>query len=192
MEALTRNSIFTLSVVLEGALLLIAAVWVSMGNIALLPKFQFAPSAFVWGLLAACFSTAVSLSCITLGKGIPILAKLRQMSEDFLAPMIALLSAGDIIFLSIVSGFCEEVLFRGVMQAQFGLLATSFIFGVFHDPSFKQKGYVILACLAGLGLGVLYQQTGNLWSCITAHAVHNFFAMLALRYWLSPGPKEGP
>ena len=186
MEALSKNAIVSISIALEAVLLLVAAVWMVCANIQLLSKFQFAPVAIGWGLALAAATTTVSILCVTLGKRLAFLSDLKKMSEELLAPLLAKLGPGDIVFLSLVSGFCEEVFFRGIVQAQCGLWATSIAFGVFHDPSFKQKSYVILAALAGLGLGYLYQQTANLWSCITAHAVHNLLAMLALRYWIKP------
>lgn len=188
MEALSRNSIIAISIVLESALLLGAAAWIYLGQIMLIPKFQFSISAILWGLAVAAVSTTVSILCVTLGKRLPIFAELQKMNEEFLIPLVSMLSPFDILFLSLLSGFCEEVFFRGLMLPQLGLFTSSIVFGIFHDPLFKQKAYVILASLAGVALGYVYQQTGSLWSCITAHAVHNFIAMLALRYFFKPNP----
>jgi len=190
METLSRQTILTTTIVLEASLLLIAAIWIHFSNIQLLAKMQFSLMPFLWGLGAATLSTLLTLILIILGKNIPGLAELRKMSEELLTPLLRKFNFVDILLLSIVSGFCEEVLFRGVIQAQGGIWATSLAFGIFHDPSLRQKAYVIFACLAGLGLGYLYISTGNLWSAISAHVVHNFCAMLMLRYWLKPVIEE--
>jgi membrane protease YdiL (CAAX protease family) len=184
MEALNRNAIVAVSIVLEAALLLVAAIWMLCANIPLITKMQFVPIDFAYGCAAAVVSSSLSMLCFTLGKRVPLFADLRKMSEEFLAPLICRLSFADVVMLSLVSGFCEEVLFRGIIQAQCGIWATSLAFGIFHDPSFKQKSYVIMAGLAGLGLGFLYQATDNLWSCIIAHILHNLLAMLALRFFV--------
>jgi membrane protease YdiL (CAAX protease family) len=190
MEALSRQAIFTTTIILEASLLLIAAIWLHFSNIHLLEKLQIVPTAFLWGLGAATLSTLLTVILIILGKNIPGLIELRKMSEETLAPLLHKFNFVDILLLSVVSGFCEEVLFRGVIQSQGGIWATSLAFGLFHDPSLRQKAYVIFACLAGLGLGYLYNSTGNLWSAISAHVVHNFCAMLMLRYWMKPVIKE--
>lgn len=143
---------------------------------------QFHLPACLIGLLVSLATTGFSLFSLTLGKGIPVLRELRKMSEEILAPIVEVLGPADIAFISLVSGFCEEVLFRGVVQSQIGLFPASLFFGLFHDPTFKQKSYVLFTIIAGVVLGYLYQQTGNLWSSITAHILHNFFALLLLRY----------
>jgi uncharacterized protein len=182
MEVFSRNAIFSISIALEAGILLLAAVWMYFAHIQLLSRFQLAAEPFLWGLAFAAVSTAVSLACLKIGKHFSAFSDLAKMSEELLAPLLAKLSIFDLIFLSLVSGFCEEVFFRGIVQSQCGLIPASLAFGIFHDPSFKQRSYVLLATLAGLGLGYLYQQTGNLWSCITAHAIHNMLAMIALRF----------
>lgn len=184
MEVLTRNTILALSIVLEAALLLASVIWMQIGKIHLLPRFQFDPGSLLWGLGLSLMTSTLAIVLVLLGKRVKALSGLKKMSDEFLFPLVSVLNLSDIAFLSLLSGFCEEVLFRGIMQAQFGLLPASIIFGLFHDPTLKQKAYVILAMSAGFALGFLYQQTGNLWACILAHAVHNFVAMTALRYFI--------
>ncbi len=191
MEAINKNTILAISIVLEAGLLLVAAVWINLSHLQLLSKFSLNPQAFLWGLAFSILSTAVSLCCFALGKRLGFFAELRKMTQDFLLPILALLGPQDILFLALLSGFCEEVFFRGVMQAHFGLLLSSLVFGVFHDPTLKQKAYVILTFIAGLGLGYLYQLTGNLWSCISAHVLHNLLAMLLLRYCIKVDDNAG-
>ncbi|MBX9686391.1 MAG: CPBP family intramembrane metalloprotease [Candidatus Obscuribacterales bacterium] len=190
METLTRNSVLTMSIILEAGLLLIAAVWRFFANIDLLAKFQFQLNPVLLGAALALASTGISFLCLTLGKKIPGFAELRKMTEEFLTPLVALLGIGDIVFLSALSGFCEEVLFRGVLQAEFGIWTASLLFGIFHDPTFKQKGYIVLAALAGFAMGFLYDRSGNIWSCITAHALHNLLAMISLRYFFKPSTSD--
>lgn len=186
MEAPTRNTIFALTAVLEGGLLLVAAVIMNVAHVQLLEKFQLLPQPFLWGLGTAAATTTISILCLLLGKRLRFLAELQEMSEKFLSPLVSVLGFGDIVFIALVSGFCEEVLFRGVLQPLMGLWVVSILFGFFHDPSLRYKSYLLFTFLAGLALGYLYQVTGNLWSCITAHVVHNFLALIALRYWFRP------
>lgn len=183
---LSRNALLVVTIVLEAALLLVAAVWIHFAHIELLPTFAYKVQPILLGVLTGCGTVALSFLCLTVGKRIPMFADLRKMSEEFLVPMMAKLNVFDMLVLSMISGFCEEVLFRGIIQAQLGIAGASILFGIFHDPTFRQKGYVLLATVAGLVLGYLYQSTGNLWSCITAHSLHNAISMLLLRYLIKP------
>lgn len=183
---LSRNALIIITIVLEAALLLVAAVWINLAHLELLPSFGFKTAPILWGLLTGCGTVALSFVCITYGRRIPMFLELRKLSAEFLVPMMSKLNVFDMIFLSLISGFCEEVLFRGVLQAQMGIAAASVLFGIFHDPSFRQKGYIVLATAAGVALGYLYQTTGNIWSCITAHVFHNTVSMLLIRYTIKP------
>lgn len=183
---LSRNALIIVTIVLEAALLLVAAIWIHFAHIELVPSFTYKVQPILFGLLTGCGTVGMSFLCLTVGKRIPMFNDLRKMSEEFLVPLMAKLNVFDMLFLSLVSGFCEEVLFRGIIQAQLGIAAASVLFGIFHDPTFRQKGYVLLASAAGLALGYLYQSTGNLWSSITAHALHNAISMILLRYFIKP------
>lgn len=192
MEGLTRNSVLTITIVVEATLLLVAAIWIIVGHVLLGPKFQFSQMAINSGLAVAAITSIVSFFMFLLSKKISIFGELKKMNDEVLAPMLALLNPLDIVFLSLISGFCEEVFFRGLLQAQIGLVATSILFGLFHDPAFKQKSYVILAMLAGLVFGYLYQQTDSLWAPIVAHSTHNLIAMIGIRYFSKDEKKDSP
>lgn len=188
MQTPSRSLIYTLTAALEGFLLLFAAIWIYFAHIPLLEKMHFNLHACLIGLLVSVGTTGFAFLSLTLGKNLPVLRELRKMSQEILAPIVETLGPIDIAFISLVSGFCEEVLFRGVVQSQVGLWLASLFFGLFHDPTFKQKSYVLFTMLAGLLLGYVYQQTGNLWSSISAHIFHNFFALLLLRYVIKIKP----
>lgn len=188
MEALSRQTILAISIVLEAALLLLAAAWIYFAHIDLLKNFQFSQTDAVWGIAFAAVSSSMALLAASLGKHHSWLAELRRFSQEILMPLVKILTPLDILLLSVVSGFCEEVFFRAVLQTQIGLLPAALFFGFFHDPSLKQRSYVLMAALAGLGLGYLYQATGSIWSCIIAHSLHNFIAMTVLHF----RPAESP
>lgn len=145
MQAPSRSLIFNLTAALEGALLLAAAVWIYFAHIPLLQHMQFSPHACLIGFFVSLGTTAFSVFALTLGKGLPVLRELKKMSDEVLAPMVEILGYFDILFISLVSGFCEEVLFRGVVQAQIGLLPASLFFGLFHDPTLRHKSYLFHA-----------------------------------------------
>jgi len=76
--------------------------------------------------------------------------------------------------LACMSGLAEELLFRGALQPEIGLIAASVVFGLAHCvPGRGLFGWSVFAILAGLLLGALYIVTGNLFASIVAHTVVN-------------------
>ncbi|MEW6711164.1 MAG: ABC transporter permease subunit/CPBP intramembrane protease [Candidatus Riflebacteria bacterium] len=94
---------------------------------------------------------------------------------------------------SLMAGFCEEVLFRGVilkgLQSRLGivwaLVISSCMFGLFHITPYK----MVSTGLIGLWLGYLRYRTGSLWLSIYGHAFNNAVA-LALVYAISKSGAE--
>lgn len=76
--------------------------------------------------------------------------------------------------LALVSGIGEEALFRGALQPWLGFAAASALFGLAHFvPRREFLPWTGFALLAGLGLGALFETTGNLLAPICAHVVVN-------------------
>ncbi|HBY76884.1 MAG TPA: CPBP family intramembrane metalloprotease, partial [Cyanobacteria bacterium UBA11148] len=85
----------------------------------------------------------------------------------------------DIIWLGLLPGMSEELLFRGVMLPAVGLnpvgvLASSLVFGILHLSGPQQWPYVVWATIVGLLLGFSALITGNLLVPIVAHVVTNW------------------
>lgn len=72
-------------------------------------------------------------------------------------------------WLGIVSGLCEELLFRGALQPITGLIPAAILFALAHMIG----AWWIFAFVVGLALGVLYDWSGSLWPCVLAHASLN-------------------
>ena len=88
----------------------------------------------------------------------------------FLGP----LGAGDAIYLALLSGFVEELLFRGALWPQLGLVGTSILFGLLHTvPVRALATYPLFAAAVGLAFGWLRESSGSVWPCIVAHATIN-------------------
>ena len=85
---------------------------------------------------------------------------------------------------SLMAGFCEEVLFRGVilkglksrLGKRWALFLTAAMFGVFHITPYK----MVSTALIGLWLGFVALRTASLWSSIFAHAFNNAVALAAV------------
>jgi uncharacterized protein len=76
--------------------------------------------------------------------------------------------------LAALSGFAEEVFFRGALQPRLGWLGASVLFGLAHfAPRRELWPWTGFALVAGLLLGGLFAATGNLVAPIAAHAAIN-------------------
>ncbi|MEE8105583.1 MAG: CPBP family intramembrane glutamic endopeptidase [Planctomycetota bacterium] len=88
----------------------------------------------------------------------------------FLGPMTSIQAC----FLGLLSGFAEELTFRGALWPDLGLWGTSLLFAALHIvPVRAAAGYPIFALLAGLLLGWLRESTGSVWPPIFAHVTIN-------------------
>jgi membrane protease YdiL (CAAX protease family) len=84
----------------------------------------------------------------------------------------------NIIIIGILPGIGEELIFRGIVQKQTGLMFKSPIAGIwisafiFSAIHFQFEGFLPRMAL-GAVLGYLYYWTGNLWVPIIAHTFNN-------------------
>ena len=88
----------------------------------------------------------------------------------------------DLVAISLIAGIAEEVLFRGVIQTQLGILPASVLFGLAHliTPT-----YAVIATIMGIYIGILYQVFDSLFIPIQLHFIYDLFALLYLRYHAS-------
>ncbi|PZO61235.1 MAG: CPBP family intramembrane metalloprotease [Phormidesmis priestleyi] len=107
----------------------------------------------------------------------------RRSADFYLAFVLKPLVLWDIIWLGLLPGMSEELLFRGVMLPSIGLNATGLIvsslcFGVLHMSSPQQWPYAVWAGCVGLILGGSFLVTGNLLVPIVGHVAANAFSGL--------------
>ena len=83
------------------------------------------------------------------------------------------------LVICLVPAVCEEFLFRGAILTNllpFGrsqaILISALLFGLMHQ-NFAQFFY---AFCAGIVLGLVYERTGSIWSCMLLHLTNNFFS----------------
>ena len=91
-----------------------------------------------------------------------------------LAQLIGRRTTGECVALALASGIGEEAFFRGAMQPQLGLVATSLCFALAHfAPRRDLLPWAGFSLAAGFALGGLFEATGNLVAPVVAHAVVN-------------------
>ena len=111
------------------------------------------------------------------------LAAIRGFLEDIVRPIFGSWSLLQLALISLLAGFCEESLFRGVIQAELAdaigpipaIFLASLLFGLCH---FVNWTYAAVAAAIGLYLGMIWQFTGNLLPPVGAHALYDFVALV--------------
>jgi membrane protease YdiL (CAAX protease family) len=94
--------------------------------------------------------------------------------EALLRSMLGSLDASQAIGLALLSGFAEELFFRGAVQGSWGLWWATALFAVLHTG--RDRGQWVwtgFAAVAGLAFGALVLWTGNLLAAVVAHVLVN-------------------
>ncbi|WP_338017105.1 type II CAAX endopeptidase family protein [Myxacorys almedinensis] len=173
-EPLTRMQVLIAMGVTAVVLLLIAKGWIYFGSVTLIP-ITFSFQAILLGVaLGLAITVASSISYY-------VWEAYRRSADYYLKLVLKPLLLPDLIWLGLLPGLSEELLFRGVMLPEFGLnlegiLISSLCFGVLHMNGLKQWAYIVWATVIGIVLGYSAVWTGNLLVPIVAHVCTNFIA----------------
>jgi hypothetical protein len=172
IEPLTRTQILVVMGVTAIILLIIAKVWQQLGSVALLP-WQFSTNALLTG---AALALGITLASSLIYRLWPAY---RQSANFYLELIIKPLIWPDLIWLGLLPGLSEELLFRGVMLPALGLdwtalIISSLLFGVLHLSGMEQWPYAVWAMVVGFVLGYSAIVTGNILVPIVAHILTNF------------------
>ncbi len=174
VESLSRTQVLIAMGVTAVVLLLIAKLWLQFGTVILLPL-KWSPIAVLQGLgLGITITIASSIVYRVWGE-------YRQSADYYLALVLKPLVLPDLIWLGLLPGLSEELLFRGVMLPALGLnlegvVFSSLCFGILHLSSPKQWSYVVWAATVGILLGYSALLTGNLLVPIVAHISTNLIS----------------
>lgn len=174
LSPLSRRQILVAMAVTAVVLLIIAKLWMRFYQIPMLPV-----SLAIDNLL---LGVALGLG-ISISSGIVyrLWGKYRQSADLYLELVLKPLTFLDLIWLGLLPGMSEELLFRGVMLPAFGLnmlglSISSICFGVLHLSGKNQWPYVVWATIIGFVLGFSALATGNLLVPIVAHIITNLIS----------------
>lgn len=183
LEPLSRSQILVFMGITAIFLLAIAKIWQKLGEVQLLST-RFSTDALLWSL-----GLAVG---ITLTSGIiyRLWPAYRRSADVYLELVIKPLVWTDLIWLGLLPGLSEELLFRGVMLPALGLnlaavFVSSILFGVLHLSGNGQWPYVVWAAIVGFALGYCALVTGNLVVPVVAHIITNLVSgfLWKINYW---------
>ena len=137
----------------------------------------------LWGIVATLPMLAGFLICLRWPVG--PLARIKQFSDEVIRPLFAPCTILELGAISLLAGFGEEALFRGVIQELLsrwlgvvaGLFLASFLFGLLHMIT---PTYALLAMLTGIYLGCWWLARDDLIVVIVAHAAYDWIALIIL------------
>lgn len=175
-----------LAFICYGLLLAAATIWMKAANLNLAPSMVPEPQLLLYGCGVGIATASVSYLMVKYGRSLPVIRDLVEFAQTRLAPLMSVLTMFDIVVMAVISGFCEEIFFRGVIQNLYGLVGASILFGFVHFPGVKYIAYVAFATLAGFLYGYLYIRTGNLWVPIMGHIIHNLISLSLLKLFYKP------
>ncbi|MEL6136414.1 MAG: CPBP family intramembrane glutamic endopeptidase [Cyanobacteria bacterium J06628_6] len=171
LEPLNRTQLLVAIALTSIVLLVVSRLWLSLDSVDRLPlKVSLTHTAVGLGLGLAI--TAASTLMFVLWPAY------RRSAEFYLKFVLKPLVLPDVIWLGLLPGLSEELLFRGVMLpalglTPLGLIVSSLCFGVLHLSGIRQWPYVVWATVIGLVLGGSAIATGSLWVPIVAHVITN-------------------
>jgi membrane protease YdiL (CAAX protease family) len=103
-------------------------------------------------------------------RAVPLARELDRQIMAALGP----LQPGEAVALAVLSGFAEELFFRGAVQGAFGWLPATLAFAVLHSgPGKAFRLWTLFAAVAGLVFAGLTVWRGNLLAPIVGHFLVN-------------------
>ena len=181
-----RQTIVAVTIAIEALLLLATTAWCYFGQVDLRPLFKFNLAVLVWGISAGLAISTINMAILYLSQKLANRVFIFQSMYDLLKhemiPIFGQLTVIDSILLALASGFCEEVFFRGVVEASGGIATSSICFGLAHLPSFYYYPYAVWALGVGLVMSYLMAGTGSIFAPVAAHTLINLISINVLRY----------
>lgn len=153
------------------ALALAGAVWIGFRE-GVIPLRLFVDPRQWW--LDLLLGVGAGLLLLGLWKGSERVFPLARELEDQLGAVLGPLGRSEVIALAVLSGFAEELFFRGAVQGAIGWLPATLAFAVLHTgPGRAFRLWTLFALLAGLLFGGLMELRGNLLGPVVAHFLVN-------------------
>jgi uncharacterized protein len=176
IEPLSRTQILIAMAVTATILCGIAKLWLFLGETQLRPV-AFTPIDVLLGIGLGLGLTGLSEIVYT------VWADYRTSADFYLEMVLKPLELPDVVWVGILPGLSEELLFRGVMLPAIGLdpigmLLSSLCFGVLHMTNIQQWPYAVWATAIGIVLAFTTVETGNLLIPIVAHITTNLVSGL--------------
>jgi uncharacterized protein len=171
MPTLSRSQVLICMAVSAVVMLVVAKTWMFLFGITLI--------SLTWQPMYLALGIALGLAITLLSTLIyEAWADYRTAANSYLEMVLKPLVLVDVIWLGILPGMSEELLFRGVILPSFGmnavgLVVSSLIFGLLHMANLRHWQYAAWAVVVGGGLGLMTIATDSLLPAVTTHIFTN-------------------
>jgi membrane protease YdiL (CAAX protease family) len=192
----------------ESVILIVAMVWLYLAKIdpskiGLTQSVSNITAIFIPSLIASFIVSVSNLAILFLAQryadNVFFLRSMKDIVEEVMLPLLGPFTILDSVFVALISGISEEMLFRGVMQNQllsfadfiglhqgqyqyiFAVALSAFAFGLAHFKNLHYLPYSIWALLVGILMSYLFNLTGSLYTPMLAHALINLVSINVLR-----------
>ena len=133
------------------------------------------------GVGAAALLAAVNYGVLRFAPPVAPVRALRRLYGETLRPVFATASGFDMVAVSVAAGIGEELLFRGAVQAEFGVVVASLLFGLAHVGGRDSLVFGVWVTVMGFGLGGLALLGGGLLAPVVAHVLYDAAAIEYIR-----------
>jgi uncharacterized protein len=174
LEPLPRNQVLIAMGVTGAILLGITKLWQALGQIQLM--------SLIWVPIQALYGVALALGMVLASAAVYRLwPEYRRCADEYLRMALQNLKWPDLIWLGLIPGLSEELLFRGLMLPAFGLnglglVISSLLFGAVHLSSLRNWPYLLWAMIMGAVLGGGAIASHNLLVPVVAHILTNWIS----------------
>ena len=182
---LTRTQVLMAMGVTAIILWIVAKLWLQFGDFSLM-SWRWHQDELLIGVVLGLTITGLS------SLAYHFLPLYRKSANYYLQIVLKPLALPDLIWLGLLPGLSEELLFRGVMLPALGfnhlaVIVSSICFGVLHLSGSGQWAYVVWATIIGVILGYSAFLSGNLLVPIVAHVVTNLVSSFFWKIQQSKG-----
>lgn len=134
------------------------------------------------GLLAAAAFAGVNYWLLCHAPPVRAVRAVRRVHRDILQPLFAEIGVREVVVIALAAGVGEELLFRGALQPEIGLVPASLVFGALHTGGRGTLAFGCWVAVMGAALGWLAVATGGLLAPIVAHALYDAAALVYIRW----------
>src|SRR5689334_8966009 len=147
-------------------------LWIGIRESAPIPLRLFVDPRQWW--LDALLGLGSGALLLGLWRGAEGVSPLARRLQEQLSAILGSLTGPEAFALALISGFAEELFFRGAVQGQWGWLAATVLFAVLHTgPGRAFRVWTLFAVVAGGLFGGLMVWRGNLLAPVVGHFLVN-------------------
>lgn len=188
----TAGELLRLALAGESLLVLLAVVWARCRG------FPLETGSGPWvrdaaaGVLAAAAFAGVNYWLLCYAPAVRAVRAVRRVYRDLLKPLFAGIGMREVAVIAVAAGVGEELLFRGALQPEIGLIPASLVFGALHTGGRGTLAFGCWVAVMGAALGWLAAATGGLLAPIVAHALYDAAAFIHIRWGRDCAAVEKP